>query len=158
MDSYASNVRLFKQRLHFNKINTNKLAQGDRSYSLEIFKPPVGFLLKQAAGISRASMEPGHKVAGVISLKHIYEIAKFKITDKNCAHMDLKQMCIKVINTANRAGIKIIKHDLDPAELKEFLDARKQIEDNELKLLTEKKAAKMMRAPATPVAATTAKK
>jgi len=102
-------------------------------------------------------MEPGHKVAGVVSIKHVYEIAKFKITDINCAHMDLKQMCIKVLNSANRTGIKVVKHDLDPSELKEFLDARKKVEESELKLLTEKKAAKMMRAPVTP-AATTAKK
>jgi large subunit ribosomal protein L11 len=84
----------------------------DRSYILEILKPPVAFLLKQAAGIKRASMEPGKKVAGVVSIKHVYEIAKFKNDDINCASFSLQEMCINVINAANRAGIKIVHRDL----------------------------------------------
>ncbi len=91
-------------------------------------------------------MQPGRGVAGVISVKHVYEIAKYKLDDINCAHMSLEQMCISVVNTANRAGIKILPHDLSPDELREFLDARKQIEKKELQELAEKKAAKMMRA------------
>jgi large subunit ribosomal protein L11 len=97
-------------------------------------------------------MQPGHNVAGVISVKHVYEIAKYKLDDINCAHMNIKEMCIRVINAANRAGIKVVKHDLDPVELKEFLDERANIEKKELQELLEKKAAKMMRAstPTTP--------
>lgn len=90
-------------------------------------------------------MEPGRKVAGVVSIKHVYEIAKFKLEDINCAHMSLKEMCIKVINSANRAGIKVVKHDLDPVELKEFLEQREELEKQELKELTDKRAAKLMR-------------
>ncbi len=129
---------------------------------MEIFKPPVSFLLKQAAGIKRASMEPGHKVAGIVSMKHVYEIAKFKIQDINCAHLSLKEMCIKVINVANRAGIKVVKDDINPVELKEFLEKRRMIEEAEKVELVEKKAAKSMRASAAAAAAsasaTTAKK
>ena len=91
-------------------------------------------------------MQPGRTVAGVISIKHVYEIAKYKLDDINCAHMDIKEMCIKVINSANRAGIKIVKHDIDPVELKEFLDERANIEKLELQELLDKKSAKMMRA------------
>lgn len=103
-------------------------------------------------------MEPGRKVAGVISLKHVYEIAKFKIEDINCAHMSLKELCIKVINSANRAGIKVVKHDLDPVELDEFLSKREEIAKEELKELSEKRAAKLMRSTATATATTTPKK
>lgn len=122
---------------------------------MEILKPPVSYFLKQAAGIKRASMEPGRKVAGVISVKHVYEIAKFKHEDINCAHLNIKEMCIKVINSANRAGIKVVKHDLNPNELEEFLREREAIEKQELKDLTEKRAAKLMRSTA---AAATPKK
>jgi large subunit ribosomal protein L11 len=123
---------------------------------MEIFKPPVSFLLKQAAGIKRASMEPGNKVAGIVSIKHVYEIAKFKLQDINCAHLSLKEMCIKIINSANRAGIKVVKEDINPAELKEFLEKRRMIEEAEKQELVEKKAAKAMRASAAAAAASAA--
>jgi large subunit ribosomal protein L11 len=112
---------------------------------MEILKPPIGYLLKQAAGIQRASMAGGHITSGIVSLKHIYEIAKFKQQDINCAHMDLREMCIKVINSANRAGIKVVKHDIDPSEMKEFLEKRRLIEEAEKKDLADRKAAKQMR-------------
>jgi large subunit ribosomal protein L11 len=91
-------------------------------------------------------MEPSKKVAGIVSIKHIYEIANYKIQDINCAHMDLKEMCIKVLNTANLAGIRVVKHDLDPKELAEFLAKRKEIEKQELEELAQKRTAKLMRA------------
>ena len=133
-----------------------KTIKADRSYILEILKPPVSYLLKQAAGVKRCSVEPGGKVAGVVSLKHVYEIAKFKQEDVNCAHLSLKQMCISVINTANRSGIKVVKHDLDPNELAEFLDERKRIEQAEITQIAEKRAAKMMRSAAAAAAASQA--
>ena len=119
----------------------------------------MSYYLKQAAGIQRASMQPGKNINGVVSIKHVYEIAKYKLNDINCAHMDIKEMCIKVINTANRCGIKVVKHDLDPDELNEFFEERKEIEKKEMQELAEKKAAKMMRAaPVATTAATQAKK
>lgn len=129
------------------------LLKPDRSYIMEILRPPISYLLKHAAGIKRASMLPGQTFGGVISLKHVYEIAKFKNEDINCAHYSLKEMCIKVINTANRAGIKIVKEDIDPTELSEFLAERKTIEEREKTELAEKKAAKLMRAAAASQAA-----
>lgn len=103
-------------------------------------------------------MQPGRSVSGIISLKHVYEIANFKIKDINCAHLDLKEMCVRVLNTASRCGIKVVKHDIDPEELAEFLDKRKELEKKELQELSEKKAAKMMRAAATSTTTTGAKK
>ena len=125
---------------------------------MEILKPPINFLIKQAAGIKRASMEPGKRIAGVISLKHVYEIAKFKSEDINCAHRSLEELCVSVINTANRSGIKVVQQDLDPQELKEFLDERKNIELLEIKDIEERRAAKLMRASAAAAAAQAAKK
>lgn len=93
-------------------------------------------------------MEPGNKIAGIVSLKHVYEIAKFKIDDINCAHFDMKQMCINVLNSANRCGIKVVKNDIDPIELGEFLEERNKINQKELSEIAEKRAAKMMRSAA----------
>ena len=103
-------------------------------------------------------MEPGKRIAGVISLKHVYEIAKFKSEDINCAHRSLEELCVSVINTANRSGIKVVQQDLDPQELKEFLDERKNIELLEIKDIEERRAAKLMRASAAAAAAQAAKK
>ena len=139
-------------------LTTRVQTTGDRSYILEILKPPTSYFIKQAAGVKRASMQPGRQVAGVVSIKHIYEIAKYKLDDINCAHMSLKEMCIKVINSANRAGIKVVKHDLNPDELKEFMEGRANLEKKELQELAEKKAAKMMRTTAATAASTAPKK
>jgi large subunit ribosomal protein L11 len=103
-------------------------------------------------------MEPGRKVGGVISIKHVYEIAKYKNEELNCASYTLKEMCQNVINVANRAGIKIVHNDLNPAELREFLDERKRHEEIELKQVAEKRAAKLMRASTAAATAAATKK
>lgn len=68
----------------------------------------------------------------------------------------MKQMCISVINTANRCGIKVVKSDLDPVELGEFLEKRREIEKKEIEEIAEKRAAKMMRSSAAAAAAAAA--
>lgn len=55
--------------------------QPDRSFKFEIRTPPTSLLLKRAAGITSGSSAPGTQIAGNISLKHIYEIAKIKLRD-----------------------------------------------------------------------------
>lgn len=62
----------------------------DRSYNLVIHSPPASFLLKQAAGIQRGTMTPGKEVAGMITLKHLYEIAAIKIQDPPNALLNMK--------------------------------------------------------------------
>lgn len=103
-------------------------------------------------------MKPGTQVGGVVSVKHVYEIAKYKSEDINCAHMSMKELCISVINSANRSGIKVVHDDIDPVELREFLDKRKSLETQELNDIAERRAAKMVRAAASASAAIAAKK
>lgn len=62
----------------------------DRSYDLTIHSPPATFFLKQAAGIQRGTMTPGREVAGMITLKHLYEIAAIKIQDPPNALLTMK--------------------------------------------------------------------
>lgn len=57
----------------------------DRTFSFEIKTPPTSLLLKRAAGITTGSGRPGSAgiegIAGTVSIKHIYEIAKIKMKD-----------------------------------------------------------------------------
>lgn len=107
----------------------------------------------QAAGIKRGAMLPQQEFAGVVTLKHIYEIAKFKIEEENCAHITLETLCCKVLDTARSIGIKVVKDDLDPNDLKQFLEERKQITEQQLKEIQEKRTAKLMRASNTAASA-----
>lgn len=53
----------------------------DRTFSFQIKTPPTSILLKRAAGIQTGAGKPGSEVAGTITMKHIYEIAKIKMQD-----------------------------------------------------------------------------
>ncbi|XP_030369250.1 39S ribosomal protein L11, mitochondrial [Scaptodrosophila lebanonensis] len=116
----------------------------DRSYNLVIHHPPATFLLKQAAGIQRGTMTPGHEVAGMITLKHLYEIAAIKIQDPPNVMLTMKQMCEMLIGIARTCGIKIVR-DLDPTEYAKFLEERKVIVEDQRRELQEKREAKMLR-------------
>ncbi|XP_073999042.1 mitochondrial ribosomal protein L11 [Rhodnius prolixus] len=116
----------------------------DRSYHMVIHKPPTTFLLKQAAGIQRAAMEPGREVCGKITLKHLYEIAKIKSEDPPMECLSLEEICKKFIGIAHSCGIEVV-HSLDPAEYQKFLEERKDITAQQKKELQEKREAKMLR-------------
>jgi ribosomal protein L11 len=55
--------------------------QPDRTFKFSIRTPPTSLLLKRAAGITNGSSSAGTQIAGNVSLKHIYEIAKIKMRD-----------------------------------------------------------------------------
>lgn len=116
----------------------------DRTYDLEICTPTTSWLLKRAAGIRRGTQFPG-EIAGKISVKHVYEIAKVKSRDKILFGVPLQEICRMIIKQARTIGIEIIKEDLEPVELKKFLEARKEKVAADMKALAEKKAAKILR-------------
>lgn len=109
-----------------------------------INKPPTVYFLKQAAGIQRAAMDSGKEVAGKVTLKHVYEIAKIKQEDFFLQTVPLQELCRLVIGTARSCGIQVVR-DLDPKEYEEFLIERKEIVEQQKKELQEKKEAKMLR-------------
>ncbi|VDP15110.1 unnamed protein product [Heligmosomoides polygyrus] len=116
----------------------------DRTYELEICTPTTSWLLKQAAGIARGKQNPG-EVAGRLSVKHIYEIAKVKSRDKCLQGVPLEIICRQIVKQCRTLGIEVQHEDLDPAELKKFLDERRETVAEQLKALADKKAAKMLR-------------
>ncbi len=58
-------------------------------------------------------MKPGSEISGIITLKHVYEIAKFVADENAFAHLELYKVCESVIDKAVRCGIKVIKEDLN---------------------------------------------
>ncbi|CEF67493.1 39S ribosomal protein L11, mitochondrial [Strongyloides ratti] len=114
----------------------------DRSYDIEICSPATSWLLMQAAGITRGKTSK-NEIVGKLSVKHIYEIAKVKSKDKVLVGVPLKEICQQIIRTCRIVGIEVQKNDLNPQELKDFLDQRKVTVSAQLKELSDKKAAKM---------------
>ncbi|XP_015171222.1 PREDICTED: 39S ribosomal protein L11, mitochondrial [Polistes dominula] len=116
----------------------------DRSYNLVIHKPPVTYFLKQAAGVQVGQMEKGD-IAGKITLKHLYEIAKIKSEDPPLALMSLQQICIMIVGIARTVGIQIVR-EIDPKEYEEFLKERElKVEErrNQRRLIKESKLLRM---------------
>ncbi|KAK0076265.1 hypothetical protein PV325_005673 [Microctonus aethiopoides] len=116
----------------------------DRTYDLVIHQPPATYFLKQAAGIQRGAMVSRDEVAGKITLKHLYEIAKIKKQDRHMILVSLEQLTQMLVGTAKTCGIQIVR-DLDPDEYAEFLKEREIIVAEQKKALQEAKEAKMLR-------------
>ncbi|XP_034937701.1 39S ribosomal protein L11, mitochondrial [Chelonus insularis] len=116
----------------------------DRSYELVIHQPPSTYYLKQAAGIQRGAINSKTEVAGMITLKHLYEIAKIKSQDPPLAMMSLKQITEMLVGTAKTIGIKIVR-ELDPDELGKFLEERAIIDAQQRAAIEEAKEAKKLR-------------
>jgi len=87
----------------------------------------------------------GKQVAGKVTLKHIYEIAKIKKEDPTIRFLPMEEICRLVIGTATTVGIQVVR-SLDPVEYAQFLEERKAIVEQELAELKEKSEAKMLRA------------
>ncbi|KAG8907220.1 hypothetical protein FRB99_005044 [Tulasnella sp. 403] len=82
--------------------------QPDRTFTFVTKTPPTTYFLKKAAGIEQGTGKPGHGVAGTVSLKHIYEIAKIKATDEHLKHLPLQSIASTVISTAKTLGVAVV--------------------------------------------------
>ena len=54
----------------------------DRTHKLTMNHPPWSYFIMQAAGIQRGAMRGWEQTAGLITRKHVYEIAKIKSQDE----------------------------------------------------------------------------
>lgn len=86
----------------------------------------------------------GKEIAGKVTLRHVYEIAKIKQQDPPLQTVPLPDICRYVIGTAKSCGIQVVR-DLDANEYAEFLKEREAIIEQQKKELQEKKEAKMLR-------------
>lgn len=124
---------------------TRIFVKPDRSVEMVIKPPTATYLLKNAAGIQRGARLLGQEIAGKVTLKHIYEIAKVKSQDPSFENVELIRICRLVIGSAHSLGIEVVKGDLDPKEYHEFLEERKLVVAEQDRELEEKKQAKLLR-------------
>lgn len=79
----------------------------DRSFSFICKRPPVAFLLKEAAGIEKGSSAPNKEKVAKLSRVKVEEIARKKMADLNTKNLE---NAIKIVEGAAKSmGIEIEK-------------------------------------------------
>lgn len=86
------------------------------------------------------------EIAGKITLKHLYEIAKILHGDPNGYYQvdTLEDVCKQLVKKAREIGIQIVM-ELDPEEYRTFLKERKEFLEDFDKRMQEIQEAKLMR-------------
>jgi len=77
----------------------------DRSFTFVTKTPPAPVLLREAAGLDKASQNPGKEVAGSVTAAQIEEIAKIKLPDLNANDLEAAKKSIE--GTARSMGITV---------------------------------------------------
>ena len=77
----------------------------DKSFTFTTKTPPASFLLKKAAGVDKASTEPGRSSAGSVSRAKIKEIAELKMVDLNANDIDAAMKIIE--GSARSMGLEV---------------------------------------------------
>ncbi len=77
----------------------------DRSFSFVLKTPPTAFLVRQAAGLDKASGNPGREMVGVITDAQVTEIAETKMPDLNA--LDIDGAKLQVLGTARSMGVTV---------------------------------------------------
>lgn len=78
----------------------------DRTFNIEIKKPPVSYFIIKAAKISKGSDKTGKiDAVGKITMEQVREIAAQKIENMNA--FDIDAACKSVIGTASSMGVKV---------------------------------------------------
>ena len=77
----------------------------DRTFTFILKTPPTPVLLRQAAGLDKASQRPGKEIVGSVSSAQVEEIAKIKMPDLNAN--DLEAAKLQVAGTARSMGITV---------------------------------------------------
>ena len=77
----------------------------DRSFTYITKTPPTAFLIRQAAGLEKASQNPGRETAGSITSAQVAEIAEIKMPGLNANDIDAARL--QVEGTARSMGIEV---------------------------------------------------
>jgi large subunit ribosomal protein L11 len=77
----------------------------DRSFTFITKTPPTPVLLREAAGLDKASQTPGREEVGSVTAAQIEEIAKTKMPDLNANDLDAAKK--QVEGTARSMGIAV---------------------------------------------------
>jgi large subunit ribosomal protein L11 len=77
----------------------------DRTFTFILKTPPTPVLLRQAAGLDKASQRPGKELVGSVTMAQVEEIAKTKMPDLNAN--DIEAAKLQVAGTARSMGITV---------------------------------------------------
>ena len=77
----------------------------DRSFTFITKTPPASNLLRDAAGVAKASSNPGKEAGGTVTKAQVAEIAKIKFPDLNAN--DLEAAALTIEGTARSMGIAV---------------------------------------------------
>ena len=77
----------------------------DRYFTFVTRTPPTSFLIRQAAGLEKASQNPGREEAGSITWDQVTKIAESKLPDLNA--IDIEGARMQVAGTARSMGIAV---------------------------------------------------
>lgn len=117
----------------------------DRTFNVDISAPPINYFLKQATGAERGAMSPKTgEIAGKLSLKHVYEIAKVKSKDEWYDCVPLQKICQEIIDEARYMGFEVVKH-LDEEDYRKFLKYREGVIEEQVKLIEEMRKNRLQR-------------
>jgi len=75
----------------------------DRTFTFVLKTPPAAYLLKQAAGLERASGQPNIEKCGQVTEDQVREIAEIKMPDLNAN--DIEQAMNMIKGTARSMGL-----------------------------------------------------
>lgn len=117
-------------------------ATSEKTFDLDIHAPPATFFIKQAAGLTSGTIKG--EIAGYITLKHLYEIAKIKLADPPNALKTHQQMTQQLVGVAKSCGVEVVRH-LDPVEYAKHLEKRKQFVADHKASVQAAREAKMLR-------------
>lgn len=79
----------------------------DKSFTFIMKQPPVANALKKAAGLAKASSEPGRNVIGKVTKADVAEIARKKMSDLNTTKME---SAIRIVEgTARSMGLQVVE-------------------------------------------------
>ncbi len=77
----------------------------DRSFTFVLKTPPTSFLLKQAAGLEKASAEPHREKVGSVTKDQVRKIAEEKMPDLNANDVEAAMRMVE--GTARSMGITV---------------------------------------------------
>ena len=87
----------------------------DRTFHFDIRTPHTSWLLCNAAetamgkrGKRLGASNPGKEIAGTVSLKHVYQIAKIKQSELRLSGLPLEGLCRSIIFQARSVGIEVV--------------------------------------------------
>ena len=79
----------------------------DKSFTFILKSPPVAVALKKAAGLAKASAEPGRITIGKVTKEQVAQIARDKMSDLNTGKMESAMRIVE--GTARSMGLEVVK-------------------------------------------------